>query len=67
MLGVGVGDFTTDKLSIMLNPSCSKCWVLALEILQSVSREHSGSVVECLARDRVVAGSSLTYVAVLCP
>ena len=30
-------------------------------------RERSGSVVECLTRDRRVAGSSLNGVAVLCP
>ena len=29
--------------------------------------ERSGSVVECLTRDRGVAGSSLTGVTVLCP
>ena len=30
-------------------------------------RERSGSVVECLTRDRGAAGSSLTGVTVLCP
>ena len=30
-------------------------------------RERSGSVVECLTRDRRAAGSSLTSVTVLCP
>ena len=30
-------------------------------------REHKGSVVECLTRDRGAAGSSLTGVPVLCP
>ena len=29
--------------------------------------EHSGSVVECLTRDREAAGSSLTGVTALCP
>ena len=29
-------------------------------------REHSGSVVECLTRDRGAVGSSLTGVTVLC-
>ena len=29
--------------------------------------EHTGSVVECLTRDRGAAGSSLTSVTVLCP
>ena len=31
------------------------------------SWEHSGSVVECLTRDRRATGSSLTGVTVLCP
>ena len=31
------------------------------------NRERSGSVVECLARDRGAVGSSLTGVTVLCP
>ena len=31
------------------------------------SRERSGSVVECLTRDRRAAGSSLTGVTALCP
>ena len=37
--------------------------------LHYVGREHSGSVVECLTRDREAAGSSLelTSVTVLCP
>ena len=30
-------------------------------------RERSGSVVECLTRDRRAAGSSLTGVTALCP
>ena len=30
-------------------------------------REGSGSVVECLTRDRAAAGSSLTGITVLCP
>ena len=36
-------------------------------ILHVHGREHSGSVVECLTRDRGAAGSSLTGVTVLCP
>ena len=32
---------------------------------QHESREHSGSVVECLTRDQGAAGSSLTFVTVL--
>ena len=35
--------------------------------LQLLDREHSGSAVECLTRDRRAAGSSLTGVTVLCP
>ena len=31
------------------------------------NRERSGSVVECLTRDREAFGSSLTSVTVLCP
>ena len=31
------------------------------------SREHSGSVVECLTREQGATGSSLTGVTVLCP
>ena len=30
-------------------------------------RERSGSLIECLTRDRVAAGSSLTGITVLCP
>ena len=30
-------------------------------------REHSGSLVECLTRDRGAAGSSFTGVTALCP
>ena len=33
----------------------------------AVLREHSGSVVECLTRDRGATGSSLTGVTALCP
>ena len=33
----------------------------------SICGERSGSVVECLTRDRVVAGSSLTDGTTLCP
>ena len=40
---------------------------LAGKILQRLYRERSGSVVECLTRDRGAAGSSPTRVAVLCP
>ena len=33
----------------------------------AIIRERSGSVVECLTRDRRAAGSSLTGVTALCP
>ena len=40
------------------------CFIL---LLQVKVRERSGSVVECLTRDRRAAGSSLTGVTALCP
>ena len=40
-------------------------FILALFI--KCNREGSGSVVECLTRDRRAAGSSLTGVTALCP
>ena len=40
---------------------------LCKESLFTCVRERSGSVVECLTRDRGAAGSSLTGVTVLCP
>ena len=36
-------------------------------VCTSCGRERSGSVVECLTRDRGAAGSSLTGVTALCP
>ena len=36
-------------------------------ISSTTERERSGSVVECLTRDRRAAGSSLTGVTALCP
>ena len=41
--------------------------MLGCVILQTYDRERSGSVVECLTRDRGAAGSSLTGVTALCP
>ena len=38
-----------------------------LHYLVIVYRERSGSVVECLTRDRRAAGSSLTGITALCP
>ena len=56
------------------NPSCDyKDWECSFKILISQQhlilelRERSGSVVECLTRDRRAAGSSLTGVTALCP
>ena len=40
----------------------SHCWKSHV-----TARERSGSVVECLTRDRRTAGSSLTGVTALCP
>ena len=51
---------TTTELSILLT-SCLTA------IKNHVIRERSGSVVECLTRDRRAAGSSLTGVTALCP
>ena len=34
---------------------------------KQITRERSGSVVECLTRDQRAAGSSLTSVTALCP
>ena len=39
--------------------------VVIQNLLQAILRECSGSVVECLTRDRGVAGSSLTGVTAL--
>ena len=39
----------------------------ALKMTSSAVGEHSGSVVECLTRDRGAKGSSFTCVTVLCP
>ena len=44
--------------------SCVKC---LFETGSNSIRERSGSVVECLTRDRGAAGSSLTGVTALCP
>ena len=41
--------------------------IMILICIHIYTREHSGSVVECLTRDRGTAGSSLTNVTVLCP
>ena len=38
-----------------------------IDISQVIIWERSGSVVECLTRDRRAAGSSHTVVTVLCP
>ena len=38
-----------------------------LVLITHVLRKHSGSVVECLTRDRGAAGSSLTGITEFCP
>ena len=38
-----------------------------IDLIQTISRERSGSMVECLTRDQRAAGSSLTGVTALCP
>ena len=48
------------SLSITLNPLLSTGST-------KEGRERSGSVVECLTRDRKAAGSSLTDVTAVCP
>ena len=42
-------------------------FILDLVQIKGLIREHSGSVVEYLTRDRMVLGSSLTSVTALCP
>ena len=42
-------------------------WCEQLSSWYSHKRERSGSVVVCLTRDRGAAGSSITWVTVLCP
>ena len=42
-----------------------KEWTRALQLLQVFLRERCGSVVECLTRDPVATGSSLTRVTAL--
>ena len=41
--------------------------ILSRKQITKALREGSGSVVECLTRDRGAGGSSLTYVTALCP
>ena len=41
--------------------------IVIIFIIIIIVRERSGSVVECLTRDRWAAGSSLTGVTALCP
>ena len=47
--------------------TCSVGDVDPSKFAQMTIRERSGSVVECLTRDRRAAGSSLTGVTALCP
>ena len=54
----------TSTSSIKTNKQTNKTLTIMFQLAQ---RERSGSVVECLTRDRGVAGSSLTSVTALCP
>ena len=51
------------EIALSVKITCMYC----LMVSQHLNRERSGSVVECLTRDRRAAGSSLTGVTVLCP
>ena len=49
--------------------NCAHSWTLKVNVplgSQTLNRERSGLVVECLTRDRGAAGSSLTGVTALC-
>ena len=57
-------------LSILqyFRPALSDNWFSIFGLFYTDNKgEHSGSVVECLTRDRVAAGLSLTCVTALCP
>ena len=65
--------YSPDLLSLYLFPYCyrgrkpSSKHISKQCLPLTLLRERSGSVVECLTRDRRAAGSSLTGVTVLCP
>ena len=66
--------FTSEVPKLLLNQHMSKVHclnyirhIVLKEFMQSDYRERCGSLVECLTRDRGVAGLSLTVVTVLCP
>ena len=54
----------------MLYGSAKNRYIIGLRVMfgsnYNIPRERSGSVVECLTRDRRAAGSSLTGVTALC-
>ena len=64
-----------DSIKIQRKNNCWKSKLVPVHVwyyrdriwMQWDRRERSGSVVECLTRDRRAAGSSLTGVTVLCP
>ena len=61
-----VVQFLVSKITNSLQPVGAQ-W-LSVRVLDTRLRgERSGSVVECLTRDRGAAGSSLTGVTVFCP
>ena len=43
------------------------CDSVNIHLCKPLYREYSGSIVECLIRDRRAAGSSLTDITALCP
>ena len=52
------------KFIQLIDPNLNSSVIIYLLVL---FREHSGSVVESLTRDRAVAGFSLSSVTALCP
>ena len=55
----------TSLVQISLRSPDKELWLILLSSSIGYKRERSGSVVECLTRDRRVAGSSLTGVTAL--
>ena len=57
----------TIETAIHTDRGLNKQLLLRYSVLHPRFRERNGSVVECLTRDQVAAGSSLTGVIALCP
>ena len=57
----------TIETAIHTDRGLNKQLLLKYSVLHPRFRECSGSVVECLNRDQVAAGSSLAGVTALCP